>query len=85
MVSSNLVLKLFIDFPCDSKRLSFELMTDTDLFELVKHKTCALSCAFSSDGSKLAMYCRDRRVRVFEVKTGKLKKIYNETLETYID
>ena len=68
------------DFPSDNKRLAFETMSETDLFELAKNKTCALSTQFSNDGSKFAIYCKDRKIRLFDMKSGKLIKTYIETL-----
>lgn len=41
---------LIIDFPCDNQRLTYELPSETDYFEVVKNKTCALSCTFNSSG-----------------------------------
>lgn len=73
------------DFPSDEKRLLFELMSETDYYELPKNKTCGLSCAFNSKGNLLAIFCRDRKIRIFNFRTGKLIKVYNETLETYIE
>jgi hypothetical protein len=55
-------------------------MTDTDLLELVKSKTCALSISFSNSGLIMAMYCRDRKIRLFSVRTGRLIHTYDETL-----
>jgi peptidylprolyl isomerase domain and WD repeat-containing protein 1 len=79
------IINCIIDFPCDGGRIDYELISDTDLFELIKNKTSALSCSFSNDGKLLAIYCRDRKIRLFDVKTGKLKKTINETLQMYID
>lgn len=60
-------------------------MSETDYFELPKNKTCALSCSFNNGGDKMVMFCRDRKIRIFNFKTGKLLKVYNESLETYIE
>ena len=38
------------EFPSDNLRIKFELVSDTDLLELVKNKTCALSLNLSHDG-----------------------------------
>src|SRR5438105_9860861 len=73
----------YIDFPCDNKRLTYELPSETDYFDLIKHKTCALSCTFNQSGLIMALYCKDRRIRVFNVRSGELIKTYNETLELY--
>jgi len=63
--------------------LGFETITETDLFELVEKETWALSMEFSRDGAKLAIYGRDRKLRLFNVYTGKLMKIFDETLAVY--
>lgn len=60
-------------------------MTDTDFLDIVKNKTCVLSMTFSNSGLLLATYCRDRKVRLFNVRTGKLIHTYDETLQNYID
>lgn len=38
------------EFPSDNLKIKFELVSDTDLLELVKNKTCALSLNISHDG-----------------------------------
>lgn len=35
------------DFPSDGKRLTYELPSETDYFDLTKNKTCALACTFN--------------------------------------
>eukprot|EP00955_Chlamydomonas_euryale_P029248 308308-Chlamydomonas_euryale.AAC.1 len=47
-----------------TRACSFKSKLDTDLFDLVKAKTTALSVEASRDGRQLAMFCADRRVRV---------------------
>jgi len=60
---------------------TFSLKMDTDLFALAQSKTVGRSLAISKDGSQFAMFCADGRVRVWRVKTGKLRRIYDESLE----
>jgi peptidylprolyl isomerase domain and WD repeat-containing protein 1 len=60
------------EFPADEKRLQYCLISDTDFLELAKAKTFALSTAVSNNGEMLALYARDRKVRVFNIRTGKL-------------
>lgn len=55
----------------------FASKLDTDLFEYVKNKTYPVSLAFSTDGKKFATISTDRRVRVFNVLTGKLVSYYS--------
>jgi len=63
--------------------LGYETLTETDLFDLVEKKTWALAMEFSRDGSKLAIYGRDRKLRLFNVYSGKLMKVFDETLDVY--
>lgn len=62
------------------KNVQFESKLDTDLFEFAKNKTQPTSLAFSPDGKKFATISTDRRVRVFNFLTGKLTRVYDETL-----
>lgn len=68
------------DFPTDEKKLKFELISDTDFLELAKIKTCALSCTVSNSGEMIAFYCKDRKIRIFTIRNGKLIKTIDETL-----
>ena len=61
--------------------VSFQYKTSTDLFELVKQKTSALSLDLCE--SKFCIWCSDRYIRVFDFLTGKLVQSLDETLETY--
>ena len=68
-----LITPLFVDFPKpDDKKLNFEYVSDTDLLELAKKKTFALSCAISNNGTMIALYCRDRKIRIFIITSGTL-------------
>lgn len=66
------------DFPTT---VSYEFMSDTGFMELVRAKTHALSVCVREE--ILAMYCRDRKVRIFSIKSGKLLKTIDETLAQY--
>lgn len=54
---------------------------DSDLFELMKRKTQATSMDISRDGTKLAVVARDKQILVFNLKKGKLMRVYNEKME----
>ncbi|XP_055594558.1 peptidylprolyl isomerase domain and WD repeat-containing protein 1 [Uranotaenia lowii] len=71
------------DFKFPSKLVSFESKLDTSLYEFAKNKTVAVSLAFSPDGKKFATVSTDRKVRVFGVLTGKLLRVYDESLARY--
>ena len=61
------------------------MISDTDFFELMKNKTSALAINFSDNGMMMAIFSRDRKIRLFNMKTGKLMKVYNESLQSYIE
>jgi peptidylprolyl isomerase domain and WD repeat-containing protein 1 len=66
------------EFPTDNKRLQYELITSTDFLELAKAKTFALSIAVSNSGDLIVVYARDRKIRIFNMLTGKLLKTIEE-------
>lgn len=66
-------------FPED--KVNFQLKLETDLFELVKQKLPVQTLAVSPDGASFAVISTDRRIRIFKLKTGKLRRTYDESLE----
>ncbi|XP_067011053.1 peptidylprolyl isomerase domain and WD repeat-containing protein 1 [Anabrus simplex] len=74
--------KLDYAFP---KCVSFESKLDTDLYEFAKCKTFPTGLAFSPDGKKFCTLSGDRKVRVFNFLTGKLSRVYDETLQRFSD
>lgn len=60
---------------------SFSLKSDSDLYALAKAKTKALSIEVSPDGRRFAVCCLDCRVRVFDFRTGKMLRCYDESPE----
>lgn len=52
---------------------------------LAKAKTFALSIAGSTSGTMIAIYARDRRVRVFDVARGALLLTVDDSTQQYID
>jgi peptidylprolyl isomerase domain and WD repeat-containing protein 1 len=62
--------------------VSFKYKTDTDLYEFAKHKTVPMSLNFSPDQRLFATIGRDRMIRIFHAVTGKLYRVYDETLTT---
>lgn len=54
--------------------------TDTDLYEFAKNKTYPTSLAFSHDGKKIATIATNRKVRIFRFLTGKLMRVFDESL-----
>ncbi|SJX64767.1 related to Peptidylprolyl isomerase domain and WD repeat-containing protein 1 [Sporisorium reilianum f. sp. reilianum] len=60
----------------------FELKSATDLFEFKKTKTVPTSLAFAKDGEKFAIFSiADRHIRVFDFRSGKIARRYDESLE----
>lgn len=65
--------------------ISFESKLDTDLFEFAKNKTYPCGLAVSPDGKRFASLSGDRKVRVFNFRTGKLYRIFDETLQRFTE
>ncbi|KAK3041246.1 hypothetical protein RJ639_001529 [Escallonia herrerae] len=65
--------------------VNFRLKSDTNLFEIVKCKTTVSSIEVSPDGKQFAITSPDRRIRVFWYRTGKLRRVYDESLEVAQD
>ncbi|KAF5404205.1 Peptidylprolyl isomerase domain and WD repeat-containing protein 1 [Paragonimus heterotremus] len=63
--------------------LGWKFKSDTDLFCLIGAKTHAINLTISSNGQTLAVLGADRRVRLFRFYTGKLIRVYDESLEQY--
>lgn len=53
------------------------------MFEFAKCKALVTGLAVSSDGQRFATLSTDRKVRVFKFQTGKLVRVFDETLPTY--
>lgn len=54
-----------------------------DLYEFAKNKTIVTGLSFSPDGKRFATLSTDRKVRVFTFLTGKLIRVFDETLARY--
>ncbi|KAF0038872.1 hypothetical protein F2P81_009356 [Scophthalmus maximus] len=67
------------------RHVHWEYKTDTDLYEFAKHKTYPTSLAFSSDGKKMATIASDRKVRIFRFLTGKLMRVFDESLTMFTE
>lgn len=67
------------------KCISFESKLDTDLFEFAKNKTYPCGLAVSPDGKRFASLSGDRKVRVFNFRTGKLYRVFDETLQRFTE
>ncbi|MBN3308122.1 PPWD1 protein, partial [Amia calva] len=67
------------------KNVDWEYKTDTDLYEFAKCKTYPTSLAFSSDGTRMATVASDRKVRIFRFLTGKLMRVFDESLTMFTE
>lgn len=77
-----------IEYWCGAKKdykfpkvVQFDSKLDTDLYELVKCKTYPTDIAFSPNGEQFAILSTDRKVRIFKFLTGKLTRVYDESLQ----
>ncbi|XP_063902426.1 peptidylprolyl isomerase domain and WD repeat-containing protein 1-like [Zophobas morio] len=71
-----------LQFP---KNLKFEYKSETDLYEFAKNKTLPTSIDFSPDGQLMVMMSKDLKIRIFNVLSGKLFKIFDESLSTFTE
>uniref|UniRef100_A0A8C2REM7 Peptidylprolyl isomerase domain and WD repeat-containing protein 1 n=1 Tax=Capra hircus TaxID=9925 RepID=A0A8C2REM7_CAPHI len=67
------------------KNVNWEYKTDTDLYEFAKCKAYPTSICFSPDGKKLATIGSDRKVRIFRFLTGKLMRVFDESLSMFTE
>uniref|UniRef100_A0A2C9UMC8 peptidylprolyl isomerase n=1 Tax=Manihot esculenta TaxID=3983 RepID=A0A2C9UMC8_MANES len=65
--------------------VNFRLKSDTNLFEIVKCKTSVSTMEVSPDGKQFSITSPDRRICVFWFRTGKLLRVYDESLEVAQD
>ncbi|KAG2329978.1 hypothetical protein Bca52824_001158 [Brassica carinata] len=72
-----------LQFPEDE--VNFKLKSDTNLFEIIKCKTAISAIEVSPDGRQFSVTSPDRRIRVFWFRTGKLRVVYDESLEVAQD
>lgn len=59
------------------------LLPPPDLYEFAKSKTIVTGMAFSNDGRRMATLSTDRKVRIFSFLTGKLIRVFDETLPRF--
>ncbi|KAG8639639.1 hypothetical protein MANES_14G162200v8 [Manihot esculenta] len=72
-----------LQFP--ESEVNFRLKSDTNLFEIVKCKTSVSTMEVSPDGKQFSITSPDRRICVFWFRTGKLLRVYDESLEVAQD
>lgn len=62
----------------------FDFKGETDLYEFAKKKTIPLSLNISPDGLQFVCMAADRVIRVFSYRRGKLRRSYEESLDTIV-
>ncbi|XP_071723105.1 peptidyl-prolyl cis-trans isomerase CYP71-like [Rutidosis leptorrhynchoides] len=72
-----------LQFP--ENEVDFKYKSDTNLFEIAKCKTTVSAIEVSPNGKQFSVTSPDRRVRVFWFRTGKLRRVYDETLQVAQD
>lgn len=68
-----------------SKVVQFDSKLDTGLYEFAKNKTIVTGLTVSVDGRKFTTISTDRKVRVFLFLTGKLIRVYDESLPRFVE
>ncbi|CAM9602696.1 unnamed protein product [Chrysoparadoxa australica] len=65
------------------RSVSFRFKLETDLYDLAKVKAKPCSICFSPNGLRMAVMATDRQVRVFDFSSGKLSRVYDESIKIY--
>ncbi|KAL5614620.1 uncharacterized protein BROUX77_000457 [Berkeleyomyces rouxiae] len=64
----------------------FEFKSSTDLFDFRKAKSVPVSLTMSPTGKQFAIFSLpDRKIRIFDFVTGKLSRVYDESLQVLED
>lgn len=73
-------------FPDDEDDVvKFKFKSDTDLFEIGRCKTTVSAIEVSPDGNQFSVTSPDRMIRVFWFRTGKKRRVYDESLQVAQD
>lgn len=74
-------------FPTGSSNsaVQFKFKGETDLYELAKSKTYAVSIDIAAQGKDFVVMAKDSQIRVFRFATGKLRRKYDESLTVFED
>lgn len=73
------------DFKFPDKTVQFESKLDTNLYEFAKNKTEVTGLSITQDGRKFATISTDRKIRIFQFLTGKLIRVYDESLAHFTE
>ena len=63
--------------------MTYSSKVDTDLYELLRKKKFVVSLAVSPTGAHFAVYGSDRKIRLFDFKSGKMIKQFDERMKVY--
>ena len=63
--------------------ITYASKMDTDLYSLLRKKKFAISLAISPTGTHFVVYGSDRTIRLFEYKSGKSIKKFDERMKVY--
>jgi len=72
-----------LDYKYPEHAVMFDTKLDTDLYEFAKTKLQVHDLSFSPDGEHFVTLSNDRQIRLFNFKTGKLIRVYDESLKTF--
>ena len=67
-----------------SPAISFKFKSDTDLYALAKAKTYPTSIKVSPNGKQFVLMSKDKQIRVFDLRSGKLKLQIDESAQSYM-
>jgi peptidylprolyl isomerase domain and WD repeat-containing protein 1 len=70
-------------FDLPSDKVGFKYKTETDLYDLAKARTLPCSIVCSQQGLVFATLSQDKKIRVFDFETGKLRRKYDEAVTVY--
>lgn len=69
--------------PATSPMTTFTYKSETSLYELAKVKTSPCCLAIAPAGDRFVVTSKDKQIRIFEFRSGKLKQQYDESALSY--
>ena len=66
-----------------SSHITFEFKSDTNLYDLAKAKCSPIAITVAPQQELFAITSSDKRIRIFDFRSGKLKRMYDESADTY--
>ena len=63
--------------------INFKFKSDTNLYSLAKAKTSPTSLVISPNGEQFVLTSKDKQIRLFDIKSGKLKLQVDESSLSY--